>query len=529
MNVYLDGTIFIGDAPFIKKIGYGNSLIGNYAGHAITTGAFNTFTGDNAGRYTTTGYSNSFFGSYAGVSNTTGLLNTFVGESAGYLNNGDFNTAVGAYALLYNVGGDYNSAFGVNALSSNEDGMSNTAIGVNTLIANTGGSSNTAIGSAALFSNIGGSDNTAVGVNALYSNEGDYNNTAVGSNALSAALYAYNSTALGSSAMALSENVSDCVAVGFQALLNSNGDYHTAIGYNALAQDLTGYGNTGIGQGADVIYSNLSNATAIGATAKVDASNKVRVGNASVSSNGGQVNWTAYSDGRIKSSIQENVPGLQFINQLRPVTYHFDLNKQNELLGLKDTTQWEGKYDIEKIQWTGFIAQEVEAAANKIDYDFSGVDKSGDILGLRYAEFVVPLVKAVQELSEQNNVIQTSNDNLETRVAKLEALLSETSTSVTTDTNVQSMKLINESPMLSQNIPNPFSGKTNIHYFVPENARQAKVVFTTPSGTEVYATDIQIGAGVLAIDATQLAPGSYVYSLVVDGTLIESKQMVLVK
>lgn len=49
---------------------------------------------------------------------------------------------------------------------------------------------------------------------------------------------------------------------------------------------------------------------------------------------------------------------------------------------------------------TGFIAQEVEATALEIGYKFSGVDapqNEKDLYGLRYAEFVVPLVKAVQE------------------------------------------------------------------------------------------------------------------------------------
>ena len=52
------------------------------------------------------------------------------------------------------------------------------------------------------------------------------------------------------------------------------------------------------------------------------------------------------------------------------------------------------------IRYTGFIAQEVDSAAKAVGYDFSGVDKVTDsdrMLGLRYAEFVVPLVKAVQE------------------------------------------------------------------------------------------------------------------------------------
>jgi hypothetical protein len=46
------------------------------------------------------------------------------------------------------------------------------------------------------------------------------------------------------------------------------------------------------------------------------------------------------------------------------------------------------------------VAQEVEAAAKKSGYDFSGIDapkNKNDFYGLRYAEFVVPLVKGMQE------------------------------------------------------------------------------------------------------------------------------------
>ncbi len=48
----------------------------------------------------------------------------------------------------------------------------------------------------------------------------------------------------------------------------------------------------------------------------------------------------------------------------------------------------------------GFLAQEVEQAALRLGFQFSGVDKpqnDKDMYGSGYAEFVVPLVKAVQE------------------------------------------------------------------------------------------------------------------------------------
>ena len=62
---------------------------------------------------------------------------------------------------------------------------------------------------------------------------------------------------------------------------------------------------------------------------------------------------------------------------------------------------------------TGFLAQEVEKAANEAGYDFSGVQKPAnpdELYSLRYSDFVMPLVKAVQEqqeiIDEQHEIIQ---------------------------------------------------------------------------------------------------------------------------
>jgi hypothetical protein len=76
----------------------------------------------------------------------------------------------------------------------------------------------------------------------------------------------------------------------------------------------------------------------------------------------------------------------------------------------------------EAIVYTGLVAQEVETAAKKIGFDFSGVDapkNTGDTYGLRYDEFVVPLIKAVQELSKENDELQKQIDELKTLLKTL--------------------------------------------------------------------------------------------------------------
>ena len=70
---------------------------------------------------------------------------------------------------------------------------------------------------------------------------------------------------------------------------------------------------------------------------------------------------------------------------------------------------------------SGFIGQEVEAAAREAGYDFSGImppQNDKDHYSLCYAEFVVPLVKAVQEQQEMT-------EQLQEEVAVLKAKLAE--------------------------------------------------------------------------------------------------------
>jgi hypothetical protein len=163
--------------------------------------------------------------------------------------------------------------------------------------------------------------------------------------------------------------------------------------------------NTAIGTGASIFGFPVQNATALGAGAVSDASNKVRIGNAAVTVIEGQVPFTTPSDGRYKFNVEEDVKGLDFILQLRPVTYQFDVQRfdQNANHGQAGNAMNADAYkDAEQMRRSGFIAQEVEKAATSTGYNFSGIIKprsEKDHYSLSYDAFVVPLVKATQELN----------------------------------------------------------------------------------------------------------------------------------
>ncbi len=442
------GDLFIGRETGGKGRAFykGNIAIGNFALSSLLNGY-----GD-PGSDVING--NTAVGDYALKENIYGSWNTAIGNSALYHNKGSYNdafgssalmdnnyggsnVAFGSFALQMNTEGNANTATGVNALNSNTEGNYNTATGIKALYSNTTGYSNVAIGAVALFSNTNRSNLVAVGDSALYHNgEGvtdmyeATNNTAIGSKALYANKTGYYNTAIGFKAL-----YSDTIGVvntatGYLALYsNSKGNFNTANGSEALYSNTEGYSNTAFGNGA--LYSlttgrwntsvghnaynsgNYDNSTAIGDNSAITADNQIRLGDVGVSSIGGFASWTNVSDKRFKENILYDVPGLSFIKLLKPVTYALNTTSINNFLGIDDPEKlaMTAKSGRSKTRTSGFIAQEVEQAAESIGYEFSGIDKPknvNDYYGLRYAEFVVPLVKAVQEqqaIIEQQQVL----------------------------------------------------------------------------------------------------------------------------
>jgi len=157
----------------------------------------------------------------------------------------------------------------------------------------------------------------------------------------------------------------------------------------------------------------------------------VRIGNSANWSYGAYANWTNISDERFKRNVKENVAGLNFIMLLRPVTYQMNVTALSKKLNEGDGKELNETMKLaiaekEKMVWTGFMAQEVETAAKATGFDFSGVDKPRNdygVYGLRYAEFVVPLVKGMQEQQLLIESLQKRNEELAKRIEALEKLL----------------------------------------------------------------------------------------------------------
>ncbi len=552
---YINANTSLGYQALNSSTGYANTATGYQSLLSNTTGNNNTATGIFALHYNSIGVYNTATGSNALGNNTNGTNNTANGYRALVTNTtGYYNTATGAYALENNIDGIGNTANGISALRSNTNGSNNTAAGANTLFYNTIGYSNVAIGSNALFNNITGHNLVAIGDSALYNqNGGDdyYPNTAVGSKALYSNLTGSDNTASGSKALYNNLNGNDNTASGYYALgTNFDGNVNTAFGVAALNFNTNGAGNTAIGYNANANNGNYNSSSAFGISSLITASDQVRIGNTSTASIGGYQSWTTLpSDKRVKKNIKENVPGLAFINKLKPVTYTIDISAIDKIIQrpvIKDKDgkliqpsqqELDSRKVKEQIVFTGFLAQDVEAAATSLNYDFSGVDKpknDKDLYGIRYSDFVMPLVKAVQELSKQNdslNLKMSQFDNLKIENEELKSRLNliEQKLGITTQIKNSSTIMLSTAS-LQQNIPNPFSNTTTINYSLPQKYSSAKIIVIDELGNTIKIFNLSgTGKGTINFSSPFRVGASYQYSLLVDGKLIDTKQMVLAK
>ena len=295
---------------------------------------------------------------------------------------------------------DADVIFKRNNVHAGRIGIENTSFGVNALNPASTGSQNTAFGNASLYYNTTGSQNTASGASSLSSNTTGDQNTASGA---------------------------------FSLYSNTTGNYNTASGVSSLYSNTTGNYNTAIGYNAFFSGDSFSNSTALGANTTITASDQVRLGNNAVTSIGGQVSWTTLSDARFKTENTAKVPGIDFIKKLRPVTYYVKHEAMNRYLEAPKGEDVQNRSSLEakntykpsytKTLESGFMAQEVEQAAKELGYEFNGVDapkNDKDYYGLRYDQFVVPLVKAVLELNEKLEQKDAENEQLRAMLLELE-------------------------------------------------------------------------------------------------------------
>lgn len=258
-----------------------------------------------------------------------------------------------------------------------------------------------------------------------------------------------------------------------------------------------------------------------------------------------------WSDERLKSNVEPLTNSLQKLCKLEGNRY----SKSNQLNGsattqkkssvlspstktkLDNTKKVTSKNDVlmddvfateRQSQEFGFMAQDVQ----RIFPELVKKDENSDMLSINYIGLIPVIIEA---LKDQNAIINEQKEQIQ----KLEELVKSTqennmdskSDAFNLEPNLDENSSDNEeTPVLKQNSPNPFTNSTKISYVVPNNSGNAAIYIYDLNGVqkEVYPITNK-GANEITIDKGTLSPGIYLYALIIDGKEIDIKRMILTR
>jgi hypothetical protein len=229
-------------------------------------------------------------------------------------------------------------------------------------------------------------------------------------------------------------------------------------------------------------------------------------------------NYISVSDARSKKDIEKAPDVLESVMKLEVKKYHFLKNKSDDK------------------KHYGMIAQDVEKLFPEIvAHDTKSSD---DSYLVNYSAYGVIAIKAIQEQqktieSQQekierqetiNSELQEKLNNLEEGLARLEA---SGSTPTNTLSHSNSFHKETGTTALQQNAPNPFSSSTTIRHQLPQGSSgqiniydvNGRLVMSVTTGSPTHTI----------IDGGNLQAGTYTYSLLVNGKMIGTKKMIVLK
>jgi hypothetical protein len=532
-----ENSFFGLDAGVNNTIGNYNTSVGTFSGHENTSGSFNTFLGRSAGYNTTTGSFNTFVGQEAGVNNTTGTRNTFIGVGAFQLTPGD--SLDQAMAIGFNARVDCHNCAAIGGT-----GASAVKVGIGTPspeeVLHVKGSIRAdngefqSWGSIVLHPDV---DESGDDVVQFVNSVGDENmridevgRLGIGTNSPAELLSIENANKAafrftrGAAFGALEQN-SAGGALKLAGLDNVAVIQLRTYGDSYFNGGKIGFGTATPGSELHIKQTGVTANNGI----RLEPSTSTNYWNAAVVGNdfrfyyngvekgfvdNGTAGFVTSSDRRLKRDIARFDDVLERVMQLQPSSYYY-----------KDVI------DPERRAW-GFIAQEVEKIFPEIIY------QGDSYKALAYDDFAILSIKAIQEQQELIKDLQEQAEEAQElkaqvrdqqrQIDELRALVEDLAAGRPDETQGNYVLPLEQQAELGQNQPNPFHQNTLVKYFIPANVQDARLQVNTADGKVLGTVSInEKGAGQLTIKAGTYPAGTYFYSLVLDGKVIETKRMVL--
>lgn len=227
------------------------------------------------------------------------------------------------------------------------------------------------------------------------------------------------------------------------------------------------------------------------------------------------------SDEILKINPQPIDSGLAWIKKMKPEYYTFATERYPSLNLASGVHYGLIAADLQKI-----LPDLVIPIVSPPIYDALGnkVAEAVHYNGVNYIELIPVLIDAVKELNGKVELLQS----------QLNSCCAASGPTITGDgskgngSSNQTVELRNPGQIyLGQNVPNPYSNQTSIPYYIPNDVSKAVIAFYDHIGRTISTVEIiGRGEGQLTTLTSGLEDGVYIYSLLVDDKLIDTKKMV---
>jgi len=162
-------------------------------------------------------------------------------------------------------------------------------------------------------------------------------------------------------------------------------------------------------------------------------------------------------------------------------------------------------------QHYGFNSEELEEVFPDLVYENEDGTKS-----INYVEMVPILVQAINELNAKLDELEGNGDSMKKTRAQTTSI----------DEIGKHVAFLS----LGQNKPNPFGTTTDIEVSIPDDVQKAFIYVYDLQGKKLQQVDIPAhGKQSVAINASSLTDGMYLYSLIADGKVVETRRMIVEK
>lgn len=217
------------------------------------------------------------------------------------------------------------------------------------------------------------------------------------------------------------------------------------------------------------------------------------------------------------SGVTDKMAGLSAIPYYKsaPTMAHSAAAAGDTLTETRQLSRMEVQ-NMEKMHYA-LSADQLEEIYPELVYENEDGSKS-----INYMEMIPLLVQSINELNAKIEQLETVNGKLKSN-ARTNDGSNETTGLGDTDATVVS-------PALSQNNPNPFANATSINMTIPQSAATALLCIYDMSGKQISQKTISDrGEVTYSFTSEGLDAGMYLYSLIIDGKLINTRRMILTK